>query len=668
MEALTISEGFRKVIGTRKVEHAFFSTYCFEPDFFELEVLPLLLGNPALSSNEKIRYEQLQSLMSDHQNRFAVAYDIDVFNPDLAPHLEVDYLSIRVNGACQHAKIAVFELTDLVNGTTSLMLAAGSFNLTKAGWWENIEVGHWVELTNQYAPPNIVEPLSKALVYFQKKQSSPVLTVLLKQLKTLGTTAEDPKCLFYFSGAGKQRSHFKDFIEKNTAMNTRGKCCIEIVSPFFADDGKNTYIADFLGKFKSVSLLLPIDKQGEAPIESGVYDDLNELPVTWCQWQKYMQSSLGIADKGVPFRKLHAKIYQCLGPNPWVFMGSVNLSYKAFSANVEAGFLLQGSTYKALLIEREENRPIFAPVEEASVSIGDADSIAMPVFHIVFDWLESALQITSSKTGELTFCDNVGNILQCFAMEQGITQSVFIPVLKVHLERSSLVSSIWQAPQQGGTARRNLLVSQRNLFCRPNALPAMGLFDLLRIFQDMHTARRTALFAELAARMIKLQENQTMVDENLPPLPVGLDTTSFFSEFSQVNGAFWMLGRRLAGAAQNKDQHKLLDYYLKGCQPDSLRGVLTSLQPTDEGELPSLVVRYLTLLSVAELLDLYALEADPLLAKDVALAIAKTEENVAFDDVPDKERFLLWIKQKFQQSVHAISQIDSTTGVQHASN
>src|SRR5438105_1182753 len=84
MEALTISEGFRKVIGNRAVRHAFFSTYCFEPDFFELEVLPLLLGNPALSSNDAIRYVQLQNLMGEHQNRYAVAYDVDIFNPDLS--------------------------------------------------------------------------------------------------------------------------------------------------------------------------------------------------------------------------------------------------------------------------------------------------------------------------------------------------------------------------------------------------------------------------------------------------------------------------------------------------------------------------------------------------------------------------------------------------------
>ena len=43
MKAMTISEAFRTLIGEREIKQAFFSTYSFEPDFFELEVLPMLL-------------------------------------------------------------------------------------------------------------------------------------------------------------------------------------------------------------------------------------------------------------------------------------------------------------------------------------------------------------------------------------------------------------------------------------------------------------------------------------------------------------------------------------------------------------------------------------------------------------------------------------------------
>lgn len=661
MEALTISEGFRKAIGIRTVRHAFFSTYCFEPDFFELEVLPLLLGNPALSSNEAIRYVQLQSLMWEHQNRFAVAYDVDVFNPELAPHLEVDYLPIRVDGACQHAKIAVIELVDK-EGAVTLLLAAGSFNLTKSGWWENIEVGHWVELTEHYSPSNIAEPLLNAIAYFQSKPSSQVLNAIHNRLQSFKLTAKDPNCSFYFSGEGRSRIGFTDFIDEYT----KSKGPLEIVSPFFAEDGNNSHISEFLKKFKNVSLLLPFDNEGKVPIANAVYDDLLRLPVTWCQWQEKMRINLGIASKDGPFRKLHAKIYQCLSPKPWIFLGSVNLSYKAFSANVEAGFFLQGVARNSLLTVIENDSPEFSPVLEAE-QVATKGSIHMPVFHVTYDWQNSILQLTSSKTGELKLYDNSEAELQCFEMKQGETQRVFLPKLKDQLGRTSLVIGVWRTPQQEGAVRRNLLISQHNLFCRPNSLPAMVLLDLLRIFQDMHAARRTELMAELASRMIRLQQDGTLVDENAPPMPIESDAISFFSEFSQVNGAFWMLKERL-NEAQLKGQIELLAYYLKGCQPDSLRGVIDALESEQVGVSPPLVVRYLTLLSVDELLALYPSEADPQLVIRVAQVIAKTEEDRGFDEIPNKTRFLLWIKQKFRQPIKEFNRIESTIGEKHAGN
>ncbi|WP_460105475.1 hypothetical protein [Pseudomonas sp. S3_H06] len=98
MKAHTISDAFRACIGEREVTSAFFTTYSFEPDFFELEVIPLLLGDHALSSQSDIRSVQLQALMQDKGRRFAVVHDVDVFNPTAGSRLEVDYLPVRIGG------------------------------------------------------------------------------------------------------------------------------------------------------------------------------------------------------------------------------------------------------------------------------------------------------------------------------------------------------------------------------------------------------------------------------------------------------------------------------------------------------------------------------------------------------------------------------------------
>lgn len=133
VKSMTISEVFAQQLASERLcRRSLQHVYSFEPDF-ELEVLPLLLGNPALSSNESIRYDQLQSLMHQHAVRLAVVYDLSVFDPQLAPKLEVDYLPMRVGGACQHAKLMVLVVRDSQSATEHCPRAGSSPNLTKAG-------------------------------------------------------------------------------------------------------------------------------------------------------------------------------------------------------------------------------------------------------------------------------------------------------------------------------------------------------------------------------------------------------------------------------------------------------------------------------------------------------------------------------------------------------
>ena len=325
MQNLTISEALSSVIGDREVICAFFTTYSFEPDFFELEILPLLLGNPALSSNESIRYYQLQSLMSQHTGRLAVVYDLSVFDPQLAPRLEVDYLPMRVGGGCQHAKLTVLLVRDSKTQQSSIVLGAGSFNLTKAGWWENLEVGHWVELDDSFTPANILNPLLEALRFYQVQTPSPVLDGIIDVALRFEATVDDLNCSFYFSGSGKGRAHFDAFINEHAGADAP----LEVISPFFAVEGDNQIIVDFLARYPSTTVLLPVDEQGQALVDrTSIYEVLPRETIAWGQWSESIRKSH--LDPKSPYRRLHAKIYQALGKEPWCFIGSVNLSFKAF--------------------------------------------------------------------------------------------------------------------------------------------------------------------------------------------------------------------------------------------------------------------------------------------------------------------------------------------------
>ena len=647
MKALTISEAFRAVIGEREVVQAFFTTYSFEPDFFELEVLPLLLGNPALSSNESIRYYQLQSLMRHHAGRLAVVYDLSVFDPQLAPRLEVDYLPMRVGGACQHAKLMVLVVRDRKSKQLSIVLGAGSFNLTKAGWWENLEVGHWVELSEGTAPGNILEPLLDALRFYQAHTPSPVLDNILGVAMAFEASTADPNCSFYFSGNGAAHRHFDTFI----AEHTDADASLEVISPFFADDGNNRTIINFLGRYTSATVLLPLDEQGQALVDrQSVYEALLRKTIKWGGWLELDHLAL----QG-PYRRLHAKIYQGHGKDSWCFVGSVNLSFKAFRQNIEAGFLLKGKDVKPLLDDQPTPHPDGFKVEVEARSASAAGDLDMPPICVAFDWQTDLLHTSCSAPGELVLLNSAAETLVRVPLNGADDQLCPAPQLKTHLQGSSFIHARWLTDT--GVAEGTVLVSQRNLFCRPTHLPALDLQALLKIFIGMHESRRLELFGDLAVRLLHASQDDGVQDEFLPEPTAEGSFESFFAEFSQVNGAFWELAERLAKAEREGD-FQTLAYYLKGQQPDSLRKVLASIVGLDStNKEASLIVRYLTLLSVIDLLKRFAVHSDETLIHEAEKALTALERNELLTqlDGAEGEHFIRWFKTKFFEPVAAMT-------------
>lgn len=628
MRHMTISEGFQAAIKGRPVTRAFFSTYCLEPDFFELEVLPLLLDSPGLSSAEPLRYQQLQALMGASGGRFGVAYDAPVFTPTQAARLEVDYLPLQVDGACHHAKLALIEVDD--GGWPALVVCAGSFNLSKAGWWENIEVGHWVELNADAAPSNILGPLRAAVDWYLAQGALPVLEALRALLAQWSPSAPHPGCSLYFSlpHAGA----FPDFL----APVAHG--ALEIVSPYFAQDHDNACILAFLQRFaRGVTLLLPRDVNLVATVTEDFYSAMRRH-LRWCDWHPAVRKAFKLPDAASPeergYRKLHAKIY---GGNDWLFVGSVNFSHQAMFANVEAGFLLTGLDRSALL-DQDAGAQGYAESMALEAPAPQEGELRFPPVFLAYDWLAGRLEARCPRSGVLFLHRREGGEpLQ--VVLHGETAWLDSPFLREQLRHTSLVRAHWQAEGKS-SAERDLMVTQRHVYCRPSILPPLSLQEVLRILQEMHPASRAAAYAGLMAR---LQRRIGSLDDSLeflPSLPDAAVEDSFFAEFSQVNGAFWRLGRRLATHPRE------LAYYLDGDQPDSLRGILRALDEPAPDAASNPVVRYLTLLGMDELLALHA-RGDGALAASVRERIRAEEDGPAFAAIEDREKFLGWIKRMF---------------------
>ena len=661
MKAQTISDAFRACIGEREVTSAFFTTYNFEPDFFELEVIPLLLGDQALSSQNDIRAVQLQALMQDKGRRFAVAHDVDVFNPTAGSRLEVDYLPVRIGGGCQHAKMAILVLQESGEQTPAILLVAGSFNLTRAGWWENIEVGHFVELRASHAPGNLLEPMRRALRFFQTATPTPVIDEIIAVQAGWSASVDDPQCSFYFSGAADGRLAFVEFIRQHTQTSSAAKGTLEIVSPFFGEKPHSGDTKELMSLFSSVRLLLPRDEENRALVDPGVYGAF--LTDQWCGWASSWDDTHQLVK--APFRHLHAKIFQARGKQAWQFVGSVNFSHKAFRENVEAGFLLQGRDFAPLLAPLTSLVAEFS-ADSQSQSAEASEGVAMPVLRLAYDWDSQLLEVTAQQSisGELTVLDNAQQSLGALPFAQATRVTQRLPALRDHLERSSLVKVRWQSGAEH--VERYLMVSQRNIYCRPSQLPPMDLQSLLRLFIEMRLSGKISQFGELAQRMLSLRTVAGAVDEQLPEMTDAGETKSFFAEFSQVNGAFWQLERTLALAAAENDTKKLA-YYLAGCQPDSLKAMLESVVAGSGAE-ETVVVRYLTLVSMHGLLTRYPLHGCATLTRRVQALITELENNELSGHFDEAEgaRFLEWFRVQFQRPLTAAH--SRNKDVAHAAN
>ncbi|WP_311959487.1 hypothetical protein, partial [Acinetobacter baumannii] len=77
------------------------------------------------------------------------------------------------------------------------------------------------------------------------------------------------------------------------------------------------------------------------------------------------------------------------------------------------------------------------------------------------------------------------------------------PALREQLRHSSLVRARWQEGN-AQSAARDVMVTQRQVYCRPSILPPLSRQDVLRILQDMHPASRAAAFGKLMARLQRL--------------------------------------------------------------------------------------------------------------------------------------------------------------------
>ncbi|MCB9479344.1 MAG: hypothetical protein H6684_09385 [Deltaproteobacteria bacterium] len=357
-----LSEHLQNYINGRKINAAVFTTYQFDPGFFEDEILPVFFDVP-FSHVPAVRRVQLEEPLQLVKGGVAVYYDQDGLAPESgSAKLHLQRIAVRRPHGVFHPK-NVFVLVENAPSdpdeppSQALMVACMSANLTRSGWWENVEVCHVEEVHQGHATrmhDSLLATFDELVAISAKRLSQghaaleSIRRFVAEQTRPRKKRrgGKDHRLLphFYSSAQGS----VVQFIQDSFRYSLEG-WNLEVISPYFGPGTRSLPLIDLVQRFhpKSLQIYLPRNEKGEALCSRDFFDSIHDLDVrhaAWGQLPKSLRRRGG--QKDVAERFVHAKVYRFFSPSTKqeiLFVGSVNLTNAAHSgqANFETGFLVE---------------------------------------------------------------------------------------------------------------------------------------------------------------------------------------------------------------------------------------------------------------------------------------------------------------------------------------
>ncbi len=241
-----LSDQFEEQLRGRRLTAAAFLTFRFDPEFFEQEILPVFLDVP-LSHAAAIRMVQLEDALRQVPDGVAVYYDQNGLVPEAGPaKLDIRRIPVRHKTGIFHPK-NVFALVEENEVATegekprrALLVGNMSANLTRAGWWENVEACHIQEIAEGEATSmrDDLAALVDGLIRRAGDRAADDHAALRSIRAFLRTTIQRTNR----SSGGVLHPHlhsgllpFTEFL-RNAAGNALDGMYLEVISPYF-DDG-----------------------------------------------------------------------------------------------------------------------------------------------------------------------------------------------------------------------------------------------------------------------------------------------------------------------------------------------------------------------------------------------------------------------------------------------
>ena len=616
-----LSQRFGEAIGGRRVRSAVFITFSFDPGFFELQVLPLLFSQ-SFGQVDKVRLLQLEDALRgiDH---LAVYYDRAALSQDAEP-ARLDYRRIDVHrrtGAF-HPKLAFLLLDDPDAETgggerrdhrQSLLVACMSANLTRAGWWENVECAHIEEITDRDRGPEQISYRRDLLALLRRIRGCAGQDDDHRALNAMHTFLRDRVSRKQHANAraagrwrtrvfgGEGRLNLADWLAELRLGG--GDWNLEVISPYFDGRGSAPLQRLIAGlRPRETRVYLPRDPEGQALVTEDAYRATAELEgVRWAAlWEGITRRAGGASGERLAPRRLHAKAYRLWNADgrDVVLAGSVNCTSVGHghgaAGNLEAAFLIDIS-HQALPrrwwlepLEREAEQFVEGTPEEG-------DGLERPKFGVSvrYHWGEGTLRVRLDDAVAVSFDVTDVSGRQLFRIDRADAgEWCDCGRDAADAVRKSLNSSSFLIVRCSDASWR-ILVREEGMAHRPSILSELSPEEILEYWALLSAEERAAFI-----------ERHGAFGEGLEGLPAAQRNSpeaggTMFDRFAGVFHAFECLRRHMEASLKD-ERYDDAEMRLLGAKYDSLRELLRKTLERADGDA---VLSYITFLTAKQLRD-----------------------------------------------------------------
>lgn len=666
-----LSDEISKAIDGRRVVAAVFTTYTFDPAFFELEILPILFEGRfrgGFSHVEKIRLVQLEECLREITD-VSVYYDRSGL-VDNAGSARLDFRRVDVGRTgIFHSKLILVLVenpaTEANEPKKSLVVATLSANLTRAGWWENVEAGH-VEVVNTHSATNWrctfrhdLRGALRAIFSAARAEDRGGALERIRRFVREEAPRGDSK-----NASWRGRYYTRLFAGQTSLPNwlaglrlRQRNWNLEVISPFFDAHGagalKNLIRAT---RPREVRVFLPTEADGTPTVTCDQYEVVDSI-AKWSRLPASITRSGGRASSdGTTPRRVHAKIYRfwLREEGDVVLVGSVNLTQAAHSlasaGNFEAAFLVNTTD--------ESDRanwwlkPLDDPPDRFAERPAPEDRHSERVvvdLSLKYDWARHKFEyrIDANHKEEVHLQSIAGEHVYTIHWPlQGKWEncgSDAADSVKELLESSSFLVARTQT--NGAECEWRILIREEGMYHKPSLLTQLTPEEILQYWSLLSASQRQAFLAD------RLETDEAQL--GLPSQPKAslerIETA--FDHFAGVFHAFVRLHRwideRLA-----KQRNAEVTARLFGGKYDSLPVLLRKLL---ERTTPDAVIPYVTFLSARQVAvrikrkwpEYWAEHRRDVRKLECLLReVVNIRSELNLED-PDREEFLTWFEEMF---------------------